>query len=139
MLNLSPQETLFITQLEDCTLPAEQFDHVGHLKLAFLQLQRFEQEVAMQRILDGIKRYATSLGAAQKYHKTLSWFMVKEIAWRMTEQACINWSDFLAANSDLLENSQKLVHRHYSESLLATDWARVNIAEPDKSKPEWYV
>ncbi len=124
-------EEIFVQQFQNCSLPAEQFDHLGHIRLTFLMLQRYPQEIATEKVLTGIKAYAASLGAKDKFHKTLSWFMVQLIASRMTTQAGTNWADFTTNNPDIIYDNKALVLQYYQADRLHSDKARNSILYPD--------
>src|SRR5471030_816022 len=62
----------FLARFTDCTLPEEHFTHLGHLRLACLQLQRAPFDAAVQNTCAGIRRYATHLGATDKFHWTIT-------------------------------------------------------------------
>jgi hypothetical protein len=63
----------FVRAFEDCTLPPEQFPHRAHVRLAWLYLREGSLLDALPRFVEGLKRYAASLGAATKYHETVTW------------------------------------------------------------------
>ena len=69
---LTVADQVFIEQFESCVYPNEKFHHEEHLRLAWLYLQRDSRAAAEQRMCESILRYATALGAAQKYHHTMT-------------------------------------------------------------------
>ncbi len=60
----------FFTQVRDCSLPPAQFNHLGHLRLAWICLQRYGLDDAVRVGCASIGAYAASLGAADKFHWT---------------------------------------------------------------------
>lgn len=62
----------FLNAFENCSLPESDFAHSGHPRLAWLYLGRHPLEEAIERTSDGIRKYAASLGAHGKFHRTLT-------------------------------------------------------------------
>ena len=52
----------FLQQFEQATLPAALFDHLGHLRAAFLFLERESVILAQRHFASAIQRYAAALG-----------------------------------------------------------------------------
>ena len=130
----------FITQFEDLSLDPGYFNHLGHLRLAWLYLLENDLDTALDRVCRGIKAYAESLGAADKFHYTLTDGIVRiEHQRMMLLQQQLNvgslnagqWSDFIAANADLVNDGQKVLQQYYSPQLLATEQARLGRVEAD--------
>lgn len=65
-------DAAFVDAFEDLSLPPAAFDHRGHLRLALLTLARDGFEVTAVRLPQAIQRYATHLGAPEKFHATLT-------------------------------------------------------------------
>src|SRR2546430_17709773 len=63
----------FIAELEGGTLPEDQFHHADHLHAAWLYLTRFPAAEALARFSKVLRRYAASLGKADRYHETITW------------------------------------------------------------------
>ena len=62
----------FLEQFTAATLPKTEFKHQAHLRVAWLYLTRFEFQPAGDLITQGIKKYATGVGAGHIYHETLT-------------------------------------------------------------------
>lgn len=121
----------FLTSLLDCTLPAEHFNHHGHLRLGWLMLQSYPLPEAVQRTCFIIQRYATSLGAADKYHATLTLASVLIIA-DHAQGSASDFAGFLAENSALSDQFPRLIAQHYSQALLQQPKAKTGFLVPDK-------
>jgi hypothetical protein len=70
---MSPEDQQFVTEFENLYLETAQFNHRGHLRLSWLYLGHFEFPVSHAKLQSGIRRYAGSLGAAKKYHRTMTY------------------------------------------------------------------
>lgn len=123
----------FLTRLADCTLPKEHFNHLGHLRLACLQLQRHGFEAAVQQTCEGIRRYATHLGAADKFHWTLTQALMHLLQAAGAAAPGLAWTDVVAANAALVANARARVGLHYSDALLASAAARAHFVAPDRA------
>lgn len=62
----------FLKQFESLTLEPCHFNHIGHLRLAWLYLQSNDVSQAAKLTSNGIKAYAESLGANNKFHLTIT-------------------------------------------------------------------
>ena len=72
-----PMETAqhdeLLAAFEARTLPADRFDHRGHLRMAWLYLRRHGWPDGAVRFMAALRAYVTHLGATQKYHETITW------------------------------------------------------------------
>lgn len=66
-------DTDLISQLEACTLPADQFHHAEHLRAAWLYLTRLPPAEAIARFSKALRSYGGSLGKPDRYHETITW------------------------------------------------------------------
>ena len=124
----------FIEQFENQTLDPAHFNHVGHLRLCWLYLQKYELETAVEKTCTGIQRYAQSLGANDKFHRTTTEFLVRLVGLRVNRQPCDSFDAFLESNQDLVNDAQAVLSQFYSTSLLSSKDARLNYLQPDLVK-----
>lgn len=106
----------FVSSLEACTLPPEHFNHAGHVRLACHYLAQHSLEEAIGRTCAAIRSYATHLGAADKYHATITIALV-----RLQH----------AHGSAALADARALLALHYSPALLAAPASRTAFMPPD--------
>ncbi|WP_020410225.1 hypothetical protein [Hahella ganghwensis] len=125
------EDQVFQAEFENNTLNPECFDHVGHLRIAWLYLQQCDLETALQKTCLGIKSYAESLGAAGKYHHTLTDALVRIMAMRLSETTGESFQAFLEQNSDLVNDALGVVQQYYSQDLLNREEARLSWVAPD--------
>ncbi len=127
-------DEIFMQQFEALNLDSSYFCHVGHLRITWLYLTKNNFELALSKVLKGIKQYATSLGAKEKFHYTLTVSSVRIIQKRQYLKTELNFSDFLRINQDLYDNFIGLVEQYYSPNLLNSQQAKVQYIEPDRKK-----
>ena len=121
----------FLAAFLDCSLPAEQFDHRAHVRVAWLLLERYPLEEAVERICSGIQRYAAHLGATEKYHRTLSEAITRLMA-HGGAGSSMSWEHFLVANAELLSVVRGMVEKYYSPERLASIEAKRHFVPPDR-------
>ena len=122
----------FLTAFEDHSLPPEQFDHIGHLRIAWLYLINNKLDEAIYKVTTGISSYATSLGATDKFQHTLTEAIVRIMAIRANNKCEVTFPDFLTNNPDLVENLPKVLNTYYSHDRLNSDLAKRTYLEPDR-------
>lgn len=122
----------FLAAFLDSTMPPAGFDHHGHVRAAWLLLQRHSVDEAVELTCDGIARLAAHLGVPDKYHRTLSEALVRLMAHGGATEPTLAWNDFLAANHPLMDDAHGLLARHYSPERLAMPKARETFLPPDR-------
>lgn len=122
----------FVDAFESCTLPAEQFPHRAHVRLAWLYLREGSLLDALMRFVEGLKRYAASLGASTKYHETITWAYLFLIHERMARESFATFDEFAAANEDLFNG---ILQKYYRKETLASELARHTFVMPDQPAP----
>ncbi|NTX58255.1 hypothetical protein [Myxococcus sp. CA039A] len=120
----------FLAAVEAATYPGERFRHREHLRLAWLCLRAEGFEAGLARLRDLIRRYATTLGAAGKYHETLT------RGWAELVQGAMEASPGSASLEALLETTPeladaKLLASHYQKETLDSAEARASWVAPD--------
>lgn len=118
-----------IEQFEAGEIDAEQFNHLAHVYVAWLYVNRFGPDTALPRFDAALRRLTERLGVPEKYHATITGFLLTLIAERINNQE--NWRSFCAGNHDLLGNSRSLLASYYSEARLNSSEARRNFVLPD--------
>jgi hypothetical protein len=122
----------FLTAFLDCRLDAKCFDHRAHVRLAWLVLNRYPLEAAVERICSGISRFAAHLGATQKYSRTMSEALVRLMAHGGAGTPEMTWDEFTRANSWLVSDIRGMLARHYSPERLDSLEARQRFVAPDR-------
>jgi hypothetical protein len=122
----------FLAAFLDCSIPPGAFDHRGHLRVAWLLLQRHPLDEAVERVCDGIARLAAHLGVPGKYHRTLTEALVRLMAHGGAASAELGWEEFLRANPALVSDARGLLARHYTPERLESAEARARFVPPDR-------
>lgn len=121
----------FLTRLTDCSLPPAHFGHLGHVRLGFICLQRCGPDEATDAACAIIARYAAHLGAAGKFHRTVSEALMRMLLAAGAREPGLDWPAFAERAAPLLADAKGQLARHYSPALLASEAARLRFADPD--------
>lgn len=124
-------DTQFLEAFEQHILPPNEFDHMAHLRLCWLYLEKYPIATATEKLCHGLESYAASLGAKTKFHRTVTQALVRIIANRADKLDVRNWTNFLLQDADIIGNSRGVSLQHYSEQLLDSPSARTEWVEPD--------
>ena len=125
-----PPPPITLEAFETADVDAERFDHEAHVYVGWLYLERFSLLEAIDRFTSALKRLTIELGAADKYHETISWFFMILIEERRQSGDAVSWTDFRQQNDDLF-HGRDLLQRFYSERCLLSSLARRSFVLPD--------
>jgi len=119
-----------VEAFESCQLPASDFHHADHVRLAWIYLGRESKPAAAERFEQSLQRFAAHYGVSEKYHRTmtLAWICLVAAARCATPEAC-TFEAFAERNSELFD--QKLLNRYYTPERLASCEARARWVIPD--------
>ncbi|GAB2857673.1 hypothetical protein GCM10027277_27610 [Pseudoduganella ginsengisoli] len=123
----------FLCQFTACTLAPEHFNHVGHVRLGWILLRKFSPDDAVRQACAGIHRYASHLGAADKFHWTITEALLRLLLAGGAANRGQDWPAFLAANAPLLIDARARLALHYSPERLAGAAARTAFVQPDRA------
>lgn len=115
----------------DTSLPADQFHHEQHVRVAWQFVCRHGMPAAIGEFSEAIKRFAAAKGAHGLYHETITWAFLLIIAERQAREPQAAWPAFASANPDLLTWKPSILDRYYSKEFLRSDEARRGFVMPD--------
>src|SRR5918993_297801 len=121
----------FARAFEGGRVSPEQFDHVAHLRVAWVYLREAgSADTALPRIREAIQRFAAAAGAAQKYHETITvvWMRLLEDARAGVAQPC-ELAELVTQRPELADKNLPL--KYYSREHLFSDQARQAYVPPD--------
>ena len=125
-------DQVFLQQFEQLELDPQYFNHLGHLRLAWIYLGRFPLDTAIERTCTGIKAYAESLGAHDKFNHTITDAIVRIIDKRRQRMTNPDWPEFLNKNPDIVEDALAVLDQYYSRDILFGERARHGLVQPDR-------
>jgi N-formylglutamate deformylase len=123
----------FLSAFNDCSAPPSAFNHLGHLRIGWVHLQRYPLQQAIDLTCDGIDRFASFLGVPGKYNRTLSEALMLIMAHGGGADRARSFDVFLAENPALVGDALGLLGRYYTGDLLNSPTARKTFVAPDIS------
>jgi hypothetical protein len=109
--------------------PAE-FNHLAHLRLAYVYLVEGGRASAEQRMRQALLTFLSANGVpATKYHETLTRAWVMAVAHFMDRNSSASFAEFASNSTPLLDS--KVMLTHYSSDALFSERARAAFVEPD--------
>jgi len=120
-------EQLFNT----CKLPPSEFSHEAHLRLAYINIDKYGIEQAEENIQNQLKKFVAFAKAKDKYHTTLTIAAIRAIHHFMHKSKSDNFHGFLFEFPTLKYNFKELMATHYSFDIFNSTKAKVEFLEPD--------
>lgn len=128
-MNIDLEQRFSIEQFEVGRINPEHFDHAAHVYVAWLYINRFGADAALPRFDRALRRLTERLGVPDKYHATITGFLLTLIAQRIDDKE--TWSEFRANNADLIVDCRSVLSSYYSDSRLNSLAARRQFVQPD--------
>lgn len=129
----TPEDARLVERLEACSLGDGKFGHTEHVHAAWVYLRREELTHAADRFAASLRRFARARGATDLYHETITWAFLVVINERMASLPDEHrWSEFAAANVDLIEGGTAFLDRFYQPQTLRSERARHTFVFPDR-------
>ncbi|KZN39371.1 hypothetical protein N480_00650 [Pseudoalteromonas luteoviolacea S2607] len=122
---------VFLTQFEDLSLNPVHFNHIGHIRIACIYLNKYTEAEAIKKVCTGIRAYAESLGAKDKFNLTVTAMLVKVIANRLKSCEAKTWEAFIASNQDLATDAVGVLSQYITKERMMSDTAKVSYLAPD--------
>jgi hypothetical protein len=114
-------------RFERCTLAPAEFSHRQHLALGWGYLRQYGFPFGVVEFQDRLRAYVAAVGAAGKYHETVTWaymiLMHEEMALRSPPEE--DFDSMIQRRPDLLD------HRH---GALAACYPREQLESPDSRR-----
>ena len=129
----SMEDNLFRRRFEAFEIPAEQFDHRAHVRLAYIYLCESGPDRAAASMKRALLAFLEHLGTEPaKYHETITQAWIGAVNHFMASSGpCNSFTEFIAENEILLDT--KIMLSHYSAEVLFSDEARAKFVHPDIS------
>lgn len=123
----------FLAAFEAGTLPEELFHHRNHVRAGWLVLREVSPAFALARFSSALRRFASLLGKADRYHETITWAYLLLINERMERTGRRgSWQEFADTNPDLLTWRGTVLRSYYRDETLQSELARRVFLLPDR-------
>ena len=123
----------FEVQFENCTLDASLFNHEAHIRLAWIHITKYGVNQAISNVDAQLIKYVTSLGARDKYNKTVTLAAVKAVNHFIQKSKSNNFKDFISEFPRLKTNFKELLAQHYSIDIFNSSVAKSTFLKPNLS------
>lgn len=121
----------FETQFADRSLEPSLFTHEAHLRLAWIHINRYGVEAAIDNICQQINAFATAHGDHDKFHKTVTVAAVRAVYHFILKSESGDFADFIAEHPRLKSSFKQLIDAHYGIDIFKSEQARKEFIEPD--------
>jgi len=132
---ISQDDLRFKEKVESGELPAKEFDHMAHLRLAYIYLSMDKLEYAMHRMRANILLFLKKAGInpLERYNETLTFAWMHIIHYHMftlsQKEEYENAEAFFTEHSMLLDSNY--IHNYYSQEQLNKEDEIDGIILPD--------
>lgn len=121
-----PDGDEMLQAFEACTLPPQEFSHRRHLQLGWAYLRRYGFPEGALRFRERLKAYVAAVGAAGKYHETVTWAYLVLMNEEMTlrSSASESFDEMVERRPDLLDHREGAIAQCYTQAQLEASEAR---------------
>ena len=116
---------------KSCKFNPSEFTHEAHLRLAWININKYGIEQAEKSIQELLQNYVEYLGAKGKYNTTLTIAATKAVYHFMLKSDTKNFKDFIVQYPRLKTNFKELMAFHYNIDILNSERAKSEFLEPD--------
>jgi hypothetical protein len=102
--------------------------------MAFLYLRKYPPLEALRHFSSALLRFAAAHDRTGLYNETITWaylLIIRERLARVGHRQ--TWTEFAAANPDLLHWKQSVLRKYYREDTLTSDLAKNTFVFPDRT------
>ncbi|SDB43236.1 hypothetical protein SAMN03097699_1302 [Flavobacteriaceae bacterium MAR_2010_188] len=128
-LSLSDKE--FVRQFKDCSLNPALFNHEAHLRLSYIQINKYGLEIAILNLKMHLKKYVRCFGAEEKYNETLTEAATRSVYHFIMKSKSEIFIDFIREYPRLKTDFKSLMDSHYSDEIYNMEEAKRVFIEPD--------
>lgn len=121
----------FEAQFASKTLDPKLFTHEAHLRLAWIHIKHYGTKTAIDNICRQIKAYAESLGARDKFNKTVTIAAIKAVEHFIGRCQGDSFDDIILEFPRLKENFGGLMRAHYGFEIFNNEKAKREFIPPD--------
>ena len=118
-------------QFKNCTLDPNLFGHEAHLRLAWIHIEKYGVDKAIENLCHDIKSFAESIGAKTKFNKTVTVAAVRAVHHFILRSGSEDFQTFIAENKELKTDFKRLISSHYSTDIFNSEKASLEFLEPE--------
>jgi hypothetical protein len=107
------------------------FSHEAHLRLAWIHIQQYGVDKAIENITAQLKDFVEFLGAGDKYNETITIAAIRAVYHFMLKSKTNTFQDFIYENPRLKNNFRELLSYHYTSDIFKSEKAKKEFIEPE--------
>lgn len=124
-------DTEFEKQFSSCTLDSNVFSHEAHLRLAWIHINKYGVDRAVENITSQLQHFVGSLGASDKYNHTVTIAAIKAVYHFVLKSSTTDFRSFISENPRLKNNFRELLSYHYSTDIFKSEKAKKDYLIPE--------
>lgn len=121
----------FEEQFSNCSLKPALFNHEAHLRLAWIHINKYGIEKAIENISAQLQQYVESLGVKDKYNTTVTVAAIRAVYHFMLQSNTKDFQRFIAENHRLKYSFRELLSYHYTTDIFKSENARREYLRPE--------
>jgi len=129
--HLDLSDTTFEHLFATATLTPSLFNHEAHLRLAWIHVNKYGVEQAVENICSQIQVFDATFGDGTKYNATVTAAAVRAVNHFLQKTTTTSFPDFIQENPRLIHNLRDLLASHYSIDVFTDSEAKKAVLEPD--------
>ena len=124
-------DAAFEAAFKNCTLDPELFNHEAHLRLAWIYIDKYGVDTAIENICTQLKDYVKHLGAESKYNATVTIAAIRAVYHFKLKSASNNFRDLIKEFPRLKYSFKALLECHYKTDIFNSEVAKKTYLEPE--------
>ena len=121
----------FEKQFISCELKPADFSHEAHLRLAWINIDKYGIQQAEKNIQNQLQKFVEFVGAKDKYNMTLTLAAIKAVYHFTLKSKSDNFMDFITEFPRLKYNFKELMDFHYGFDIYNSEKAKTEFLKPD--------
>jgi hypothetical protein len=121
----------FENQFSNCSLDPTVFNHEAHLRLAWIHVSKYGTDKAIENITNQLQNFVASLGAGDKYNKTVTISAIRAMHHFMLKSETTDFKNFISENPRLKNNFKELLSSHYTTDIFTSEQAKKEYLQPE--------
>lgn len=131
MTHFDLSDEQFETEFASRNLNPSLFTHEAHLRLAYIHIKKYGQNIAETNMCNHIKAFDLHFGNGTKFHMTITIAAVRMMNHFINKQKDLSFEELIKTYPRLIHSFKELMHQHYSFNVFADSEAKKKYLEPD--------
>ncbi|WP_435416468.1 hypothetical protein [Polaribacter aestuariivivens] len=107
------------------------FTHEAHLRLAWIYINKYDKEIALNMYRNQLYDFAIKYKAETKFNATITFASIQIMSYYINKSVSNNFENFIAEFPQLKNNFKEILRTHYSSDIFTSAEAKKNILQPD--------